>query len=471
MSSSTHARHFDFFLQVTARRIAGKAAMRERFPPILSAWFPDPGGMHIIRIAGTNGKGSVCAMLEACLRSSNRVGVFTGPHLVSVTERFRIDGAPANDAMLTEICERFRLFLDNWLSRHGPEMTPSFFEVLVLIALAVFREAGVKVAVFEAGIGGYNDAVSCLPGIISAVTTVGLDHQDRLGSGLEEIAADKAGIASERGMLVLGPGMDEKARTALFRDARKRNVTVIEAIPVAPVEKHRNGSRFQITEPGFLNLFDLPAETLYLNLAGDHQLRNAGTVLALSAAAKTELGIESDLIGLSRISWPGRLQWFRIDSRYWLADVAHNLEAVQALRCYLDDRVPHAERILIYGAAADKDYAPLLPAIKALAPQIILTGGFYRSIQPEALAEEFPSDAEYRCASSIAEAIEEARALCRQSPHVGVIIAGSVFLVGAVFDQLKIPTHPQQKPPGQSEGGVQPGIVSGNTSLPPTGGS
>lgn len=338
--------------------------MAERVPAALAPFSPPPG----MRIAGTNGKGSTCAMLEAMLMAGGlRVGTFTSPHLVHVEERIRINGVPIPPEQMDALAE------------DAPGL--NFFEALILVALRAFTD--VDVIIWEAGIGGWSDPVRFLPASVSAITTVGFDHMDRLGDTLAAIGRDKAGITD--GPLVIGPAVDP----ALIPRAAFQ-------APRVPVVDHG------------LDGFDY--DGVRVPLAGAHQHDNLATALAVVR------GFPHDVRGLANVRWPGRLQRVHAYGRDWILDVAHNPEGLLALERALAP-IPYAERCLVYGAATGKDVAACLPIVRRLAPRIIAVGGFYRSGDPAALGADHVCD-------DVAEAIP----LVSGRP----IVAGSVFLVGAM---------------------------------------
>jgi dihydrofolate synthase/folylpolyglutamate synthase len=333
-------------------------------------------------VAGTNGKGSVCAMVESIARADGmRTGLYTSPHLCRFAERIRIDGDPIEDERLAGLLERAL----------EPSLDLSFFEAATLAAFLAFQEAKVDVAVVEVGLGGRLDATNVLPSPrAAAITRIALDHTDRLGPTLPDIAREKAGIAKPGLDLVLGP-MAPEVRAAIDEVARAHGATTSDAS----------------VEPPAL-----------VGLAGAHQRDNARIAAMLGARiGATPRAIEA---GIARVRWPGRLE--RIGD--FLLDAAHNPDGATALASHLVSlRVPASRVALVFGTLADKDWRTMLDT---LAPHAALRiyvpphGAARSGVDPLAMAAAHPGVA----APSMAEAV----ALARSSSLV--VVAGSLVLVG-----------------------------------------
>lgn len=364
---------------------------------------PDQTTLPIIKVAGTNGKGSTCAMLEACLNDKQGIGLFTSPHLVTPRERIRIDGTMVSFDEMEAAARRVAdLLLD-------AEVKPSFFEALIAIALDLFHRRNVRLAIFEAGVGGRNDAVHVLPGDLGALTTVGYDHVDRLGPTLADIARDKAGIVPQGGMLVLGPGLSQADLAVVRTEAEPRRLSLVPADA-------------------------LPAELSdQLPLAGRHQQDNARTALTLARLAAARFNLPFTPAAVSNTHWPARLEQRRLGRRTFLLDVAHNPQGLDALRKHLDQTVPFEKRFLVYGAAEDKDYGSCLAAIRQLAPRGLLVGGFYRAAPAKTLSERIGSDTFTPC-----DTPNQIETMLPDNEEITVIVCGSVFLVGTVISLLEV---------------------------------
>ena len=342
--------------------------------------------LAVVHVAGTNGKGSVCAMVEAIARASGRrTGLYTSPHLSRFAERIRIDGEPLDDDALVE---RLGRALDE-----GPDL--SFFETATLAALLAFRDEHVDVAILEVGLGGRLDATNVVPRpVAAAITRIALDHTDRLGPTLVDIAREKAGIAKPGLDLVLGP-MPAAVRAAIDEVARAAGATTSDAGDPA------------LPEP--------------LGLAGAHQRDNAR--IAATLAARIGATPQAIAAGLTAVRWPGRLE--RIGDV--LLDGAHNPDGAEALAAYVRTLgVRPADAALVFGALADKDWAPMLDAVAPLADRrvfVAVPAAARTAVDPSALAARAPG----AIAASPAEALEAAQAGPR--PRL-TVVCGSLVLVG-----------------------------------------
>ncbi len=335
-----------------------------------------------VHVGGTNGKGSVCAMIESIARAGGlRTGLFTSPHLCRVAERIRIDGQPIDDAWLTDTLER--------VFARTPDL--SFFESATLAAFLAFRDAKVDLAVVEVGIGGRLDATNVLPLPRAAtITRVALEHTEWLGPTLADIAREKAGIAKPGLDLLLGP-MPAPLRAVIDDVARENGATTSDLGQRAAPES--------------------------VGLAGDHQKDNARIAATLGARiGATPASIEE---GIAQVRWPGRLE--HIDG--FLLDAAHNPDGAEALAHHLRslNRAP-SDVGLVFGALGDKDWAAMLDALAPCAGKRVYVaahGAARAGVAPEALRARHPG--------LVAESVGAAMALARGSP---IVVAGSLVLVG-----------------------------------------
>ena len=339
----------------------------------------------VVHVAGTNGKGSTCAMVEAIARASGlRTGLYTSPHLVRFAERIRIDGEPTSD---------LESVLDEAL-RVGADL--SFFETATLAAFLAFRAARVELAVVEVGIGGRLDATNVIPSPrCSAITGIALDHQAMLGDTLALIAAEKAAIARPGVPIVLG---------AMPLEARASADAVIAAA----------GGRIVEASP-------LPDDVV-VGLEGPHQRANASVAWAIAG----ELGIDvtKRREGLANARWPGRLE--RIAGG-WLLDGAHNPDGARALVRALAGEDVGA---VVFGALADKSWREMLSVLAPLSANRVYVGPKGRAPVPlEALAALAPGVP----AASLDEALAVARAAAGERT---VVVAGSLYLVGEARAKL-----------------------------------
>jgi dihydrofolate synthase / folylpolyglutamate synthase len=330
---------------------------------------------RVVHVAGTNGKGSTCAMVAEIAREAGlRVGLYTSPHLCRFAERIRIDGSPVED-------------VERWIEE-ALRFDLSFFEVATLAAFLAFRAAKVDVAVVEVGIGGRLDATNVVVPEVTAITRVALDHADKLGATLAEIAEEKAGIAKPGVAMVLGDGASVSREAARARGAR----IVEAAMPEIPV-----------------------------GLAGEHQRANAA--VAWTVAKEMSIPEEARTRGIAEARWPGRLE--RIDG--WILDGAHNPDGARAL---VGAVAGAAIGAVVFGALADKDWRAMLQELAAIdAPRIYVEPGARAAVPPSELAAALAGDP----APSVADALAMARA---RAGGRSVLVCGSLYLIGAARGQL-----------------------------------
>jgi dihydrofolate synthase/folylpolyglutamate synthase len=371
---------------------------------------------YSVHIAGTNGKGSVTAMVDAALRAAgHRSARYTSPHLVDLAERFVIDGRPVRGEALAAAVDDVRGAVDGLIADGGLTAPPTFFEVTTAVAFEIFRRAGVEVAVLEVGLGGRLDATNVVapPSLVAtAITSIAFDHQRYLGTTLREIAIEKAGIIKPGVPVVVGP-LDPDAAAAIDDVAASRGAPVIRASAS-------------------------DCDSMTVGLAGAHQRSNAAVALGLlqqldaRGIAVSALAIEA---GLARPHWPGRLEVRRLaDGRELLLDAAHNPAGAAALASYL--RAEGGEpRPLVFAAMQDKDvagmFAALLPAVGRL---IVTRASNARSAEPELLAQQARAS-QHALPIAIAPDLDEALAAAwRASPRI--VVAGSIFLLGDVMKRV-----------------------------------
>ena len=353
--------------------------------------FPDHG-VTVIHVAGTNGKGSTCAMIESIARAcGRRTGLFTSPHLIDYRERIRVSGREIPESacasMLTalrEICGRF-------------ENHPTFFEITLVLAMRWFRECGCELIILETGMGGRLDATTAVPADVCVVTPIGLDHMQWLGGTLEAIAAEKAGIFLPGKPAVCAP-QEPAAQFVLEKVANETR---------APIEF--------ITAP----LAGYPVA-----LPGEHQQWNAALAVAALHRAGIPLRAENVRHGLAHVSWPGRFEEIQPGV---ILDGAHNPHAALALARTWNTRFPGQKAALVFSAVSSKDIAGILEILAPLASRIFLCPvDTPRAVSPQELAAQLPPDAPpHAVFGNFADAFTAALAL---GPPV--LVAGSLFLVG-----------------------------------------
>jgi dihydrofolate synthase / folylpolyglutamate synthase len=408
---------------------ASRAERHTRFRAIVHRYARTFGPLPlIVKVTGTSGKGSVCALLEAAVLADGKsVGVFTSPHLVDATERIRIDGRDVTESALDQIALDTAPFFDALVAECGPAYRPSFFEGLLVLALRLFTQRQCSLAIIEVAVGGSNDVVSQLSAPVSVITSVGCDHAEELGPTLADVARDKAGIADSGSTLIAGPAIDGVAMDVIARDAAERQIRILqsETSELRSLSRGIHGHIVTLETTGKALQFALP-------LAGDFQIGNLKTTYAVLVEL-WRLGVVTDtdcLQGVARVRWAARVEVFP-GQPSWIIDAAHNDLAFTALRSFLDTVLTSGRRTLVLGTS-DRD--KLLSGIRLLSPSfddVVLVGGFYKSIDvgtidTVALPLNRPPQILSHCPEMVDWVLEN-----RDSESDRIVVAGSVYLAGA----------------------------------------
>jgi dihydrofolate synthase/folylpolyglutamate synthase len=443
-----------FLEELAARRRLGMRPGLETIRSVCAALGNPQAAFPAVHVAGTNGKGAVCAIVAACLRAAGlRVARYTSPHLVSLTERFFLDGQPIEPSLLEEAAERVR--------RVAPEEM-TFFEALTAVGFVLFAQKKVEAAVLETGLGGRLDATNICAPAVSVITHIGLDHCDWLGGTVPEIAREKAGIIKPGVPVVLG-----------------RNSREVQAVIQA--EAARRGAPY-FYAPACCPETEIPAQ---FSLSGKFNRENAQTALVtlqiLSGRVPTEEGTVPTirgpfaarladwprvLSGFAHVDWPGRFQ----RAGRFLVDGAHNPPAASALAAALaEQRVPPRSLTLIAGFCGDKEALEVLRLLSPfVARGIAVKTNNPRSLSAEAVKKLMESAGiEAKAEASLARAIAGAEAVSGTSgsvptdalgsvpknrgtvptetlgsvPTITTLICGSLFLAGEALVALKAPPY------------------------------
>jgi dihydrofolate synthase/folylpolyglutamate synthase len=391
----------------------------------------------VLLVAGTNGKGSVVAYLDAILRAGGlRVGRYTSPHLVRVHERIVVGGRAITSAGLERAVQRVRGAAEDLVRRGVIPAHPTYFEAVTAAALEHFRRRRVQVALLEVGMGARLDATNTTEPLASAIVSIARDHEMYLGDTLDAIAREKAGVLRAGRATVLGP-LTGDARAAIAEEAARVGSLLVDA--TSGVLTTEVSGRLDVRTPSavYRKLRPLP---------GAHQRANLLVALRLLEAAHGA-GLPFDparrrsavALGVRGTRWPGRLQ--RIAGRpSLLLDGAHNPEGARALAEYLEGQPPH---VLLFGAMADKDVGAMGRSLFPRARAVVLTRapGDRSATPDEIVARTGPlAEAAHRT-SSVAEGLRLARRLA--GPAGLVVVAGSLYVVGEV---LRVGPRPPRTP-------------------------
>jgi dihydrofolate synthase/folylpolyglutamate synthase len=388
-----------------------------------------------VQIAGTNGKGSTAAMLESICRACRvRAGLYTSPHLVSITERIRIAGhdiAHADFARLTAQVRAVSLDL-----QQATGALPTFFEQVTAIALVAFREASVALAILETGLGGRLDATTAARAHTLALTPIALDHQEYLGHTLREIAAEKAAIIREGTTVVVAAPQTDEAREVILARCREQHVTPRFATSDIGVLGTDAEGHLRVTFKTGSDIY----EEVRLSLRGRHQATNAAVAIALAEVLREEQRFpftrDGIVAGLETAAHAGRLE-LQAGAPSLLFDGAHNAAGARALRDYLDEfvRVPVT---LVFGAMRDKELDEIAATLFPAAHKLILTCPTNpRAATLDTLAQLAASQAVNSSPISTSTPAEALRVAVEITPREGIIcITGSLYLVGEVKSLL-----------------------------------
>ena len=377
-----------------------------------------------VQVAGTNGKGSVCAFLDSICRNANiKTGLYTSPHLVSITERIKIDGEEISEedfaiysTKVREITEQEKLYA-------------TFFEQMTAIALLAFAEKGVELAILETGLGGRLDATTAANAEIVAITPIDYDHQQYLGETLTEIAGEKAAIIREDTKVIIAP---QKKEAEQVIKGRCREVGVEPIWATTDIKaKTYNEDGYKIVSTSFTTS-KMTYPNNVLGLEGNHQIENAAVAIGIAEILQEfnfEITNFDILMGLETANHKGRLEYYH----NILFDGAHNIAGAKALRAYLEDFVSQPIT-LIFGAMKDKQITEIGEILFPLADVLILTEvENARTAKVEGIYKFAQNQANVILTQNISEALEIAKTF----PDNLTCVTGSLYLVGEAQKILK----------------------------------
>jgi len=396
----------------------------------LLASFDNPHKKYAsLLVAGTNGKGSVCAMLTEILTLHDfRAGLFTSPHLVSVEERIRIGRELISSRSFCRILTILKEKIEELIAQKKLLSPPTYFEILTCLALVYFEKQKVDMAVLEVGMGGRFDATNVVKPVLSVITTISKEHQEFLGASLSQIAFEKAGIIKPDVPVICGVEVREAYETI-----KKRSEEL--GAPFSGVFDRKDSFRVQKTkkECSFVYQTKNSEYRFSPSLAGEHQGKNAATAIAAAEQlSENWKGLEKNRVieGIEKTRWEGRLE---VISRNPLVvlDGAHNEEGAQALRKYIKDFLP-SPLVLVFAIMRDKEVANVADILFPLAEKVILTRfPYFRASSPEEIREK---TSKFQDRIILEPEVNRAidLALRTVGPKGCILVAGSLYLVGEI---------------------------------------
>ena len=402
---------------------------------LLSALGDPQKSYRCVLIAGTNGKGSVTAMVDRALRAADlRVGRYTSPHLINLEERFAIDGEPVAPQVLDAAIAEMRILIERLMENGTLDAPPTFFEVTTAIALELFRRAGVTFAVLEVGLGGRLDSTNSVDPVAVAVTSIAFDHEQYLGNTLAAIAAEKAGVIRGGIPVIAGPLVAE-ARQVIASACVVAGARFVDADHGVQIDSTSVDGRTSVR----IRTPERDYGWIPLGLRGEHQVSNALVSVRLLEELRSagQAPIEADAIatGLRDVRWPGRLQMVEMpEGRRVLLDAAHNPAGAWALAAYLRREFPEPLPI-VFGAMRDKDVALMLKALIPVSSVLLITkpsnARAYAAEELAVIVKTLSPTTAIEIHPQPREALGRAWMLCPLA-----CATGSIFLVGDLLASL-----------------------------------
>ncbi|NIA30588.1 MAG: bifunctional folylpolyglutamate synthase/dihydrofolate synthase [Actinobacteria bacterium] len=383
---------------------------------------------RIVHIAGTNGKGSVAAMISSILlHAGYRTGLYTSPHLVDVRERIQVDGQMISPVEFAEITTQLEPYIK--------KLECTFFEAMTALALTYFAKRNVKVAVLEVGLGGRLDATNVVSPDLCVITSISPDHIEHLGSSLQQIAGEKAGILKAGVPCVMG-AMPSGAEDSIKKHAANIGSPLVKAGDHCKVSLQAEtiyGSKFHLKIDHFYN------DQIEIPLPGKHQIENAG-IAATGCFVLSQKGVQISQqalkVGCKNVNWPARLQVVS-KSPFVVVDVAHNLDSMNRLVDSLTTFFPNAKIVFVFGLLKDKNYKEITKLITPLAEKsFIVQAKTSRALDKEKIAQEFAaSGSTVSTEDSVGQGVKKALAAYRDNSVI--CVTGSHYVVGEAWDEIK----------------------------------
>jgi dihydrofolate synthase/folylpolyglutamate synthase len=395
-------------------------------------------GLRGVLVAGTNGKGSVCAIAaEIAQRAGFRVALLTKPHLTSYRERIRLNGTPIDDLFFEEIADA----VSDAASEMAPtEGRPTHHELLTAMGFLAARRWSAELVVCEVGLGGRLDATNVWDGGIATVTSVALDHQAQLGDTVPEIAAEKAAIIKPGNLVV--SGVSATALPAVEAATARASARLWQLGQDLTLDLAHSGDRsFTVSTPSAVR------RGLQLGLSGSFQVENAALAVAIAdCMVESDFPIPETAIraGLAEVRWPGRMETIGSGPEV-LIDAAHNPAAVEAILPEIRRRTSERFVVLLFGAMEDHDYRGMLQLLATLDVQaaVFTRTNSARAASAAALTAKWP--APFEVVEPVSQALIRARELA--GPEGLVVSLGSIYLVGEVMSALGVGVPPDPEIP------------------------
>ncbi len=374
----------------------------------------------IIHVAGTKGKGSVCALCASALRAAGyKTGLYTSPHLLDYVERIQVNGEPISHEQMIDLVEEIKPAVSRI-----PKLTT--FEITTALGFLAFAKNDVNAAVVEVGLGGRLDATNIVTPKVSVITSLSYDHMAVLGNTLAKIAGEKAGIIKPEVPVVSAPQTDE-ALEVLERIANEKNcpfILVGKDVKFERLESSLDGQELAVS-------FQQSAISLKIPLLGSHQIQNAATAYSALKISRIKISDQAIQKGFSQVKWPARFEILRREPPV-VIDSAHNRDSALRLRQTLDEYFPEKPVILVFCALEDKDISGMLEELK---PRLEMVGATHadhpRAPSAEWIAEQVrKADIPVEAVSHVADALERALELAGEQKLV--LSAGSVAFAGEV---------------------------------------
>lgn len=372
--------------------------------------------LTMIHVAGTNGKGSTCAMIASILHASGKnIGLYTSPHLIKFNERIRINGFPIPDKQIITFMKKVGPFVQ--------ENESTFFETTTAMAFDYFKEQKVDVAVIETGLGGRLDSTNVIKPKVTVISHISMDHMDILGKDIGKIANEKAGIIKNDVPLIIAKQIP-KVKNILLKKAKDKRAPVTELGPISNISATTSGTNFQYEDDQYIT-----------SLIGEHQALNAA--LAIECINQFEPGLQNQIIhyGLRKVRWPARIQQLD-DSLYY--DVAHNEAGLAFLLKTIRSMYPDVPIIGLFCLKGDKEFNSLTKNLSGQFSKLFVTTDQNRLLlSSEKLSEKLMFfGIKNEPVDSVSSGINKLKALIKDA-GVGVIF-GSHYIAEEVFTEFEI---------------------------------